>query len=130
MLSERAENRPMKTAAVSLITLIVVAVCSAQGVVTIEYAGIQKAQHLSGVIRDHAGLVISQVQVQEMSDNWSTVLQQTSTDGEGHWALSVLPGRRIHYIRLSKSNFNQVRFRVRIARRATNTLDIVLSVAA
>lgn len=95
----------------------------------VEYAHFQKAQSLSGVMRDQTGAPIPQVAVEEMSDDWSKVLQQTTTDVAGHWALPVLPGRRIHNIRFRRYAFHQLRLRVILTHRAAKPLDFVLPVA-
>lgn len=95
----------------------------------VEYAHVQKAQSLSGVIRDQTGVPIPQVAVEEMSDDWSKVLQQTTTDVDGHWALPDLPERKIHSIRFMKCAFHQLRLRVSLTRRAAKPLDFVLPVA-
>jgi hypothetical protein len=116
----------MRTAAISLIVVAVVGVCYADES-TIQYAGVQEAQRLSGVIRDQAGAPIPQIAVEEVSDDWSKVLQETTTDADGHWALPALGGRRIHNIRFLKGGFHQVRFRVRLTRRATKPLDFEIS---
>jgi hypothetical protein len=118
---------PRKTA-ISLIFVALLAVCNADES-TIEYARIQKAQSLSGVIRDQIGVPVSEATVEEMSDGWSGVLQQTTTDAAGHWALPVLPGRKTHYIRFLKPGFHQLRLRVEIARRATKPLDFQIPVS-
>lgn len=65
-----------RKAAISLIFVALLTVCNADESV-IEYARVQKAQNLSGVIRDQTGIPIPQVAVEEMSDDWSTVLQHT-----------------------------------------------------
>ena len=117
-----------RKAAISLIFAALLTVCNADESV-IEYARVQKAQSLSGVIRDQMGIPIPQVAVDEMSDDWSTVLQHTMTDASGHWSLSVLPGRRIHNIRLLKATFHQLRVHVELTRRATKLLDFQLPVS-
>lgn len=89
----------------------------------IQYAGIQKAQRLSGVIRDPAGAAIPQVVVQEMSSDWTRVLQQTETDAGGHWTLPALRERRVHNVRFLKYGFHQIRFRVRLKSQARKALD-------
>ena len=116
-------------AAITLIFAAIVAVCLANESI-IQYAGIREAQSLSGTIRDQAGATVPQVAVEEMSEDWSKVLQRTATDAEGHWSLSsATTGRRVHNIRFIKGGFRQVRFRVRISREATKPLDFVLPVA-
>jgi hypothetical protein len=117
-----------RKAAIALIFVALLTVCSADES-TIEYARVQKAQNLSGVIRDQAGEPIPQVAVDEMLDDWSAVLQQTVTDAAGHWSLPVLPGRRIHSIRFLKSAFHQLRFRVELTQRAKQPLDFQLPVS-
>jgi hypothetical protein len=117
-----------RKAAISLIFVALLAVCSADES-TIEYARVQKAQSLSGVIRDQAGDPIPQVAVDEMSDDWSAVLQHAVTDAAGHWSLPVLPGRRIHSIRFLKSAFHQLRFRVELTQRAKKPLDFQMPVS-
>ena len=65
-----------RKAAISLVFVALLTVCKAdEG--TIEYSRVQKAQNLSGVIRDQTGEPIPQVAVEEMSDDWSAVLQHT-----------------------------------------------------
>jgi len=127
MISSDLQEMPRK-AAISLIFVALLAVCSADES-TIEYARVQKAQSLSGVIRDQVGEPIPQVAVDEMSDDWSAVLQHTVTDAAGHWSLPVLPGRRLHSIRLLKSTFHPLRFRVELTRRAKKPLDFQLPVS-
>jgi hypothetical protein len=122
-----AKVMPRK-AAISLIFFTLLTVCNADESV-IEYARVQKAQSLSGVIRDQLGAPIPQVEVDEMSADWSAVLQHTVTDGAGHWALPVLPARRTHSIRFLKPAFHQLRLRVQITRRATKPLDFKLPVS-
>ena len=117
-----------RKAAISLIFVALLAVCSADES-TIEYARVQKAQSLSGVVRDQAGDPIPQVAVDEMSDDWSAVLQHAVTDAAGHWSLPVLPGRRIHSIRFLKSAFHQLRFRVELTQRAKKPLDFQMPVS-
>ena len=117
-----------RKAAISLIFVALLTVCNADESV-IEYARVQKAQNLSGVIRDQMGIPIPQVAVEEMSDDWSTVLQHTMTDAAGHWSLPVLPGHRIHSIRFLKSAFHQLRFRVELTQRAKKSLDFQLPVS-
>ena len=118
----------IKVLAISLISTALLAICYADES-TVEYARIQKAQSLSGVIRDHQGVPIPQVAVEEMSDDWSSVLQQRTTDSAGHWSLPVLPGRRIHNIRFLKYEFHPLRIRVRLTQRATKPLDFELAVS-
>ena len=118
----------LRKASISLIFVALLTVSNADES-TIEYSRVQKAQSLSGVIRDQAGEPIPQVAVDEMSDDWSAVLQHTTTDETGHWSLPVLPGRKVHSIRFLKSAFHQLRFRVELTRRATKTIDFKLPVS-
>lgn len=83
MLSTNLKDM-LRKAAISLFFVALLAVCSADESM-IEYARVQKAQSLSGVIRDQAGEPFPQVEVDEMSDDWSAVLQHTVTDAAGHW---------------------------------------------
>jgi hypothetical protein len=117
-----------RKAAISLIVFALLTVCNADESV-IEYARVQKAQSLSGVIRDQMGVPIPQVAVEEMSDDWSAVLQHTMTEAAGHWSLPVLPERRTHCIRFLKPVFHQLRLRVQLTRRATKPLDFRLPVS-
>ena len=118
----------MRAIAISIIAAALLTPCYANEAV-VEYAEVQKAQSLSGVIRDPAGVPIPQVAVEEMSGDWSKVLQHTATDGDGHWSLPVLSGRRVHNIRFLKNTFHQLRFRVRLTQRATEPLDFQLPVS-
>ena len=68
-----------RKAAITLIFVALLAVCNAEES-TIEYARIQKAQSLSGIIRDQTGVPVPEAAVEEMSDDWSEVLRQTTTD--------------------------------------------------
>ncbi len=113
--------------AISLIFALLT-VCNAEES-TVEYAHVQKAQSLSGVIRDQTGVPIPQVAVEEMSDDWSTMLQQTTTGVDGHWSLPVLRGGRTHNIRFLKHGFKQLRLRIKLTQRPTRPLDFVLPVA-
>ena len=122
-----AKVMPRKVA-ISLIFFALLIVCGADES-TIEYARIQKAQGLSGVIRDQIGEPIPQVAVDEMSDDWSTVLQHTMTDAGGHWSLPVFPGRKTHSIRFLKPAFRQLRLRVQLTPRASKSLDYELPVS-
>jgi len=117
-----------RKAAISLFFFTLLTVCNAdEGV--IEYARVQKAQSLSGLIRDPTRAPIPQVAVDDMSDDWSAVLQHTVTDAAGHWSLPVLPERRTHCIRFLKPAFHQLRLRVQLTRRATKPLDFQLPVS-
>lgn len=118
----------MRAIAISILAAAILTPCYANEEI-VEYAGVQKAQSLSGIIRDQAGVPIPQVAVEEMSDDWSKVLQQTATDGEGHWSLPVLRGRRVHNILFLKNTFHQLRFRVRLTQRASKPLDFQLPVS-
>lgn len=118
----------LRSLGISIILAALVATCSADESV-IEYAGILKAQKIAGVIRDQAGAPISEVAVEEMSDDWATVLQRGTTDNEGRWSLSVLSDRRIHNIRFMKYAFHQLRFRVSLTHRTAKPLDFVLPVS-
>jgi hypothetical protein len=124
----RTCNEMPRKAAISLVFVALLTVCNADES-TIEYSRVQKAQNLSGVIRDQTGEPIPQVAVEEMSDDWSAVLQHTMTDAAGHWSLPVLPGRRIHSIRFLKSASHQLRFRVELTQRAKQPLDFQLPVS-
>jgi hypothetical protein len=117
-----------RKAAISLVFVALLTVCNADES-TIEYARVQKTQNLSGIIRDQTGEPIPQVAVEEMSDDWSAVLQHTMTDAAGHWSLPVLSGRRIHSIRFLKSAFHQLRFRVELTQQAKQPLDFQLPVS-
>src|SRR5262245_32733159 len=112
----------MRIRAISLLVIALLTVCHADESI-IEYAGVQKAKSLTGVIRDGAGVPIPQVTVQEMSDDWTTVLQATATDGNGRWSLPEVKGRKVHQIKFAKYAFHQVRFRVRLTRKKTKPLD-------
>jgi len=118
----------IRSIAISLIVAALVATCFADESI-IEYARIQKAQNLAGVIRDGLGAPIPEVAVEEMSDDWTKVLQRTNTDKEGRWSLSVLQGRRIHNIRFMKNAFHQLRVRVSLTHRAAKPLDFLLPVS-
>lgn len=113
---------PMRIAAVTLIVGSAIGMSHANESI-IQYAGIQKAQRLSGVIRDSAGAAIPQVVVQEMSSDWTKVLQETETDAGGHWALPALRERKVHNVRFLKYGFHQIRFRVRLKSGARKPLD-------
>lgn len=117
----------IRSIAISLISALVAACFADESI--IEYAGIQKAQNLTGVIRDGLGAPIPEVTVEEMSDNWTKVLLRTTTDKEGRWSLSVLPERKIHNIRFIKNTFHQLRFRVSLTHRTAKPLDFVLPVS-
>jgi hypothetical protein len=114
--------------AIALIITSLVAVCNANES-TVEYAGIQEARTLAGQICDAAGAPITGVAVEEMSDDWSKVMQQTTTDSQGRWSLPELRGRRTHYIRFLKPAFHPVQIRVRLRRSATKPLDFELPVS-
>jgi hypothetical protein len=117
-----------RKAAISLIFFAFLTVCNADESV-LEYAQVKKAHSLSGAIRDQTGAPIPKVAVDEMSDDWSALLQHTMTDAAGHWSLPVLPGRRIHNVRFLKPTFHQLRLRVELTRRTTKPLDFQLPVS-
>jgi hypothetical protein len=110
------------------VVIALLTVCHANESI-IEYAGVQKANSLSGVITDQAGAPMPQVTVEEMSDDWTTVLQTTATDVNGRWSLPEVRGRKVHQIRFAKYAFHQVRFRVRLVRKKAKPLDFEMSVA-
>lgn len=118
----------IRSIAISVLITALVATCFADESI-IQYARIQKAKNLAGVVRDEVGAPLPEVAVEEMSDDWTAVLQQTTTDNEGRWSLSVRPERKIHNIRLKKSTFHQLRFRVSLTHRAAKPLDFVLPVS-
>ena len=118
----------IRSIAISLILAVLVATCFADESI-IEYAGIQKAQNLAGVIRDGLRAPIPEVAVEEMSDDWTKVLQRTTTDKEGRWSLSVLQERRIHNIRFMKNAIHQLRVRVSLTHRAAKPLEFLLPVS-
>lgn len=111
-----------------MIFVALLAVCNADES-TVEFARVQEAQSLSGQIHDQTGEPISQVAVEEMSDDWSSVLQQTTTGEDGHWSLPSLRGRKIHNIRFLKDGFHQLRLRVKLTQQAAKPLDFVLPVS-
>jgi hypothetical protein len=118
----------MNLRVIFLVLATLVSVCHASES-TIEYSGVQKARSLGGVITDQTGAYIPQVTVQEMSTDWTTVLQTTTTDAHGRWSLPELKGRKTHQIMLVKPGFHHVRFRVRLTRGATKPLDFELIVS-
>ena len=113
-----------RKAAISLIFVAVLAVCSADES-TIEYARVQKAQSLSGVIRYQAGEPIPQVAVDDVRRLVSAVLQHTVTDAAGHCSLSSA-SRTEEFTAsdsLKSQRFISSRFRVELTQRAKKPLD-------
>jgi hypothetical protein len=118
----------MKVRAISLLVIALLTVCHADESI-IEYTGVQKANSLSGVIRDKAGVPIPQVTVQEMSDDWTTVFQTTATDVNGRWVFPKERGKKVHQIRFKKNTFHELRFRVKLTRKKAKPLDFEMSVS-
>lgn len=88
MLLSEVASKMIRSLAISLLLSTLTFTCSANESI-IEYARIQKAQTLTGVIRDPAGVPIPDVAVEEMSGDWTTVLQRTITDKEGRWIIGA-----------------------------------------
>lgn len=118
----------IRSIAISLTLAAFVATCFADESI-IEFARVQKATKLAGVVRDQAGAPLPEVAVEEMSEDWTAVLQRTDTDKEGRWSFAARPAPRIHNIRFIKPAFHQLRIRVSLTHRAAKRLDFVLPVS-
>ncbi|HLJ76728.1 MAG TPA: hypothetical protein VKT75_04915 [Acidobacteriaceae bacterium] len=87
------------------------------------------AQHLDGTVRMHwDGQPVSNVHVEECDSGWKDVLASTQTDSRGHFHLTPLGNRPLHYIKIYAPGFNIREYRVRLSKRARPELELEINV--
>ena len=118
----------MRILANFLLTLCLLGICEA-GQEVVQYSKIRNVSTLSGMVVDSTGAAIPDAQVCSMSVGWKTELQCTTTDSEGHWALSARRKEKLHYLRFVKASFNQVWIKARVTRRKAAPLTVEMPVA-
>lgn len=90
------------------------------------------AGSLSGIVRRADSLVIVKgVRVEECTRGWKEVTRTTYTDEDGHFEITNLPKRKIHYLRLTMEGATPgfVKVKVDRGKSLVPTKDLTLVIA-
>jgi len=120
--------RKMRILTNFLLVFCLLGICEA-GQEVVQYSKTRNVSTLSGMVVDRNGAAIPGAQVCSMSASWKTELECTTTDSDGHWALSVRPTEKLYYLRFVKANFNQVWIKARVTTRKAAPLTVEMPVA-
>jgi hypothetical protein len=105
--------------ALAVTTLVVLGAgplfCS-QGVALVQYAEPFEARTLAGTVFASSSVVAGKgVLIEECTPDWKVVKASTKTDEAGHFSLSGLASKGLHYLRLSGYGFNTTLVKARIS---------------
>lgn len=93
----------------------------------VEIEKIQVVHAISGVIRDPVGSPIPGAMVAEVSTDGKTVIQSTTTDKTGSFAIVPKAKRKVYDLKIScDPNFNPLIVHVRVSRWTRKLLDLKL----
>ena len=94
----------------------------------VEVEEVQLSKSSAGVVIDPSGATISNVTIEERSDDWKIVLRTTHSDEEGRFHFSWHPNRIVH-LEFSSPGFNRLRIRVRLDQKGEAKLLVKMSIA-
>ena len=121
----------MKTAVWSASLIFALALSNGKATAGNEVVEIRKVQiagHLSGTVKDRTGAPVAGASVEEVSQDWKTIVQTTSTDSGGWFSITSQSRSKVHYIVVTAPAFHQLRVRVRLSDGSSKQLELELDV--
>jgi hypothetical protein len=109
-----------------ILVLTMACVTATAGVEIVELAKVQAAKGLMGTVHDPSGALLPNVRVDEVSPDWKTVLQTTSTDAQGRFAIVPASKQELYYLVFTLNAFNQLRVRVKVDHQSNHELSLQL----
>ena len=116
----------LRSIIVAMLTLTILCTSATAGVEIVEIRKVQIAKGLTGIVCDPSGTPLPGVQVEEVSSDWQTVLQTTSTGANGHFTIKPTSREKMYYLVFYLKNFNPMRIRVKIRSDSKRELSLRL----
>ena len=118
----------MKSALLTMTWLAVLSLATLAQMETIEIETPQKAKRIAGVVTDPTGYPLSEVTVEERSDDWRTVLRSTETDEHGKFHFSTSRNKKVYHLEFVRSGFKWVRITVELEKKGARSIVVSLPV--
>jgi hypothetical protein len=99
------------------------------GVEIVEIETVQVVRTISGVVRDPGGAPIPGATVTEVSPDWKTAIQSTTTNADGTFAIGPRDRKKVYHLKISfdkSPDFNPLIVHVRLSRWTGKKLTLKL----
>ena len=102
------------------------------GVEIVEIEKIQVVRAISGVVRDPSGAPVPGATVTEVSPDWKTDIQSTTTNADGTFSIVPRDRKKVYHLRISfdtSPGFNPLIVHVRLSRWTKKKLTLMLELS-
>jgi hypothetical protein len=118
-----------------LVFAVFLAAASSSALAGVEIDEIEKIQvvrTISGVVRAPSGAPVPGATVTEVSPDWKTAIQSTTTNADGTFAIVPRDRKKVYHLKISfdkSADFNPLIVHVRISRWTKKTLSLKLELS-
>lgn len=96
---------------------------------TVEIAKIRVVSALSGTVRDPSGAPIQGATVAEISPDGKVIIQTTTTDQAGTFAIVSTAKKKVYDLRISSAGFNPLIVHLRVSKWTKKLLSLKLELS-